>query len=97
MAEALAQALEILETLEVSPDSRRRLILVTDGHPCPGAAADVEALLPRLASAGIRVATVGVGDGFDRNLLGRLAAGTNSPFVEVQRIRELLQILESLA
>lgn len=97
MAEALTEALAVLETLEPSPDSRRRLILVTDGHPCPGAAADVEALLPALAAARVRVATVGVGDGFDRNLLSRLAAGTNAPFVEVQRIRELLQTLESLA
>lgn len=98
MAEAVVRALEIFGELGPPlPERRRRILLISDGRPCPGHGAEVAARLPELAAAGIQVVAVGVGESFDRELLGKLAAGTRGSFIEVQRIRELLLSLEELA
>lgn len=76
---------------------RRRLILLSDGHPCPGSAEEVHDLALRLADDGVYVATVGVGEFFDRRLLMTLAARTGAPFLEAQSIRRLPRLLEELA
>ncbi len=99
MAAALEKALEILESL---PDTggaprRRRLLLITDGHPCPRDPDGIEALIERFESERVYLATVGVGEFFDRDLLTSMAARTRAPFVEVHQIRQLPYLLETLA
>lgn len=97
MAAALRQSMELMQELDVDASRRRRLVLVTDGYPCPGSADEIRDLAPELADAGVRVATVGVGGGFDRGLLSFLAARTGAPFLEAHSIRQLPVLLEALA
>lgn len=99
MAAALRKATEVLETLPEEPGvrRRRRLLLITDGYPCPGDAEEIEALADELARQKVYIATVGVGEYFDRQLLTTLAARTRAPFVEVHEIRQLPYLLEALA
>jgi len=50
-----------------------------------------------MARQKIYLATVGVGEFFDRQLLTSVAARTRAPFVEVHEIRQLPHLLEALA
>lgn len=103
MAEALERAREVFSELmprHADPDSsprRRRLILVSDGHPCPGSPDEVLAVADTLAAEKVYVATVGVGEHFHRPLLAAVAARTGAHFVEAHRIRHLPALLETLA
>ena len=86
--------------LEQAPDDdgsprRRRLVLLSDGYPCPEDPS-LMSLIDELARQEVRVAAVGVGDGFDRRLLSELAARTGGPFLEVRQVRELALLLEEL-
>lgn len=99
MAEALQVAIETLRALggTTGDAQRQRLILVTDGYPYPAESGALEEIVEELAQEDVRVATVGVGEHFDRELLSSLAARTEAPFVEVQRMRDLILLLEELA
>jgi Mg-chelatase subunit ChlD len=99
IGEALEIAIETMQALgsDSGDSTRRRLILVTDGHPYPAEAGSLERIFEELVREDIRVATVGVGEHFDRELLSSLAARTEAPFVEVQRMRDLILLLEELA
>jgi len=99
MAPALRKAMELLEELPEVPGARRRrrLLLITDGYPCPGGSEEVEELAEEMARQKIYLATVGVGEFFDRQLLTSVAARTRAPFVEVHEIRQLPHLLEALA
>lgn len=99
MAEALQVAIETLRALgsTAGDTQRRRLILVTDGYPYPVESGALEGIVEELVREDIRVATVGVGEHFGRELLSSLAARTEASFVEVQRMRDLILLLEELA
>lgn len=99
MATALHHALDALSAPADAPPAEaraRRVLLLTDGHPSEPRT-EVEALIGPYRQHGVEIWTVGVGEHFDRRLLGRLAAATQGSFVEVQRFQELVLALEELA
>ena len=99
MTAALRKALEVLEELPEASESRRRrkIILISDGYPCPANHEEIDEIIEELARNDIYLATIGVGDLFDRHLLTRMAARTRAPFLEVHQVRQLPYLLEKLA
>ncbi len=98
MTAALRKAMAVLNELPELPGSRRRrrLILITDGYPSDDPQG-LDALVQQLEERKIYLATVGVGEFFNRKLLTTMAARTRAPFVEVHQIRQLPFLLEELA
>jgi len=68
---ALKTAVENLASEKAARTAARHVILLSDGNSQGG---DYEALLARAREHEITVSTVGIGDGVDHELLGRIAA-----------------------
>lgn len=68
-----------------------RVILMSDGHANrgPRTPSDLARLGARLASQGVSVTTVGLGDGFNEDLMTRLAAASDANYYYVQDVEEL--------
>lgn len=86
---------------EPDPNSRRSLILLTDGvvdvSKKPGAnararAAILDQLLPRLKSAGIQLHTIALSANADAELLSRLAETTDGGYAQTESADELQRI-----
>lgn len=99
MRAALAMAKDQIEKMPriQGIERRRRIILITDGYPYPEPPERVLEVVEELAAKEVRIATVGIGDDFDRDLLMQIAARTRAPFVEVYQIADLPVLMEELA